>query len=226
MDDRAKVRLSKEEITLVSDPDWILTKNSIMVRAVDLFAGLSEAMSGELRALSGQLQAASHKLQDGTVSSLPPNAFTPKISKGENYLGLPYVMLDHPRLFGKEDVLAIRTMFWWGHYFSVTLHLKGQYKNLLLPVIRVHLGELVDAGFHIAVSEDEWRHEVEEGNYRPLAEATSGELRAVRKAGEAAIDMAEHPFIKLSAKCGLDKWNEAPEILMDLFRVLLHALSV
>jgi hypothetical protein len=70
---------------------------------------------------------------------------------------------------------------------------------------------LADAGFHIAVSEDEWRHEVEEGNYRPL--------------GVAQDDTGEgHPFLKLSAKCGLDKWNEAPEILLDLYRVLLNAL--
>ena len=58
-----------------------------------------------------------------------------KISKGEN-MGLPWVMLDYPRLFGQEDVLAIRTMFWWGHCFSVTLHLKGRYYGAYLPLLR------------------------------------------------------------------------------------------
>ena len=33
---------------------------------------------------------------------------SPKISKGENYKGLPYVMLDYPRCFGKTDIFAIR----------------------------------------------------------------------------------------------------------------------
>ena len=54
---------------------------------------------------------------------------SPKISRGENYNGLPYVMLDYPRCFGKEDVFAMRTMFWWGNFFSITWHLKGKYSK-------------------------------------------------------------------------------------------------
>ena len=50
---------------------------------------------------------------------------TPKIAKGENYLQLPYVLLDYPRCFDKENIFAIRTMFWWGNFFSITLHLSG-----------------------------------------------------------------------------------------------------
>jgi hypothetical protein len=212
--DAAKVQLSKEELALVSDPGWILTKNSIMGRAVALFAELAEkqkAASGELRAVSGELRA----MSEGLVR-WPANWDTPKISKGENYLGLPYVMLDYPRLFTREHVLAIRTMFWWGHYFSVTLHLKGRMQEMFLPVIQRHTQELADAGFHIAISEDEWRHEVAGDNYRPLSEAVSDELRAVSEG---------HPFLKLAATCGLDKWNKAPEILMGLHKVLISALS-
>jgi len=167
-------------------------------------AGLSEGIRPELDRLQQMLAG---------EGPLPPNWAAPKISKGENYLGLPYVVLDYPRLFGREDVLAIRTMFWWGHYFSVTLHLKGRYKDLFLPVIKARLRELMDAGFHIAVSTDEWRHEVEVDNYRVLEETVMN-------------DIAEgHPFLKLSAKCGLDKWNEAPEILFGLHKVLLRVLA-
>src|ERR1700743_3182070 len=84
----------------------------------------------------------------------------PKISRGENYRGLPWVMLDYPRVFGREDVLAIRTMFWWGHGFSVTLHLKGKYQELFLPVIRRRQHELSAQGFYMGVGADEWRHEL------------------------------------------------------------------
>jgi len=219
--DAAKVQLSKEEMALVSDPGWILTKNSIMARAVALLAGLAEeqqAVSGRLEAVSHELRAASYKLQAASqgLNTLPANWDTPKISKGENYLGLPYVILDYPRLFTREHVLAIRTMFWWGHYFSVTLHLKGRYKKLFLPVIAQHGQQLADAGFHISISEDEWRHELTVDNYRPLAEAASYKLQAASEG---------HPFLKLSATCGLDKWNEAPEVLMGLFQLLIDCLS-
>jgi len=38
-------------------------------------------------------------------------AIAPKISKGENYEGLPWVILDFPRYFDKENVFAIRCFF-------------------------------------------------------------------------------------------------------------------
>jgi len=202
--DAAKVQLSKEELALVSDPGWILTKNSIMSRVVELFAALSEEME---RAASGKLSAVSQGWD-----RLPANWNTPKISRGENYLGLPYVMLDYPRLFTREHMLAIRTMFWWGHYFSVTLHLKGRMQEMFLPVIQRHMQALTDAGFHIAISEDEWRHEVEVDNYRLLK---AGDLK----------EITQYPFLKLSATCGLDKWNQAPEVLLGLYKVLISALS-
>jgi len=174
---------------LVMQPDWILTKNSIIKKVVGLFAVLSEEYRG---------------LLDSPIS--------PKISKGENYQGLPYVMLDYPRLFGREDVLAIRTFFWWGHAFSVTLHLKGEYLRRYLPVLKECWARLAEAGFCIGISEDEWRHEHVEGNYRPIV---SEEL------GDWGDDL---PFLKLSAACGLDRWEEAQPILGGLFRVLVDVL--
>jgi hypothetical protein len=215
MSNDAKIQLSPEEMKLVMEPGWILTKNSIMGKVVALMAGLSE----EFRAVweSGHGVSGDNGGSGGSggkgVHPTPP----PKIAKGENYQGLPYVMLDYPRIFGSEDVLAIRTMFWWGHEFSVTLHLKGCYKDLFLPVIRAHWGELAAAGFQVGVSEDEWRHEHVPENYRPM-EAPPGaddELERV---------LTAQPFFKLSARCGLDRWEEAPDALGGLYRVLAGVL--
>ncbi len=173
------------------EPGWILTKNSIIKKVVALFAGLSEDYR---TVLEGEEWG------------------SPKISKGENYQGLPYVMLDYPRLFGREDVLAIRTFFWWGHVFSVTLHLKGAYRELYLPLIRQNREALTAAGFHVGISTDEWRHEHVPEIYRPIvsAEDLSG----------------ESPFLKLSAACGLHRWEEAHEVLLGLFRVLVDVLAI
>lgn len=201
--DGAKIRLSKEEWTLVMDPGWILTKNSVMEKVGALFAGLSV-----------KLRAAYPFHAEGFfhVEGLPLNWATPKISKGENYKGLPYMVLDYPRAFGREDVFAVRTLFWWGHYFSVTLHLKGRYETLFLPVIRERMAELAVAGFHINISEDEWRHEMNSENYRPLRADTDMTL------------LKEHKFLKLSAGLSLDRWDEADSVLLELFRVLMEVL--
>ena len=207
MNDAAKVQLSTDEMALVSDPAWILTKNSIMERAVQLMAELSQHYESELAGLRQMMTSAG--------SQLPANWDRPKISRGENYQGLPYVILDQPRLFGKEDILAIRTMFWWGHYFMVTLHLKGVMLERFAGGLERHAGELAAAGFHIATSGDEWRHELEGGHYMLLDGAASDKLQAV----------SEYPFLKLSAKCPLDKWNDAPEILSGLNKMLIRVLT-
>ena len=185
----ANLQLSPEEMRLVTEPGWILTKNSIIRKTVELFAALSE----EYR-----------QMLSSPVS--------PKISKGENYQGLPYVMLDYPLLFGREDVLAIRTFFWWGHAFSVTLHLKGEHLQQYLPGLRRRWMQLAEAGFHVGVSDDEWRHDPE--NYRPIVSAD-----------DIGVASGAAPFLKLSAACGLDRWDEAYAILRDLVRVLVNVLE-
>jgi hypothetical protein len=197
----ANLQLSPEEIRLVTDPAWILTKNSVMGKVVALMAALSEAYKEIWVERPG----------GGGVDG----AFTagPKISRGEHYRGLPWVMLDYPRAFGREDVLAIRTMFWWGHTFSVTLHLKGRYQQLFLPVIQARRGVLAAAGFHVGVGDDEWRHELAPDNYMPLPDVDGEDLTA------------RYGFFKLSAAIGVDRWAEAPTALTGMYRALVEILS-
>jgi len=108
----ANVKLSKDELELVTNAELILTKNRIIQKVYDLFGELSE-----------DYQQMSKGLDQGLLS------ISPKISKGENYLGLPWVMMDYPRIFSRTDVFAIRSFFWWGKFFSITLQLQGKYQQ-------------------------------------------------------------------------------------------------
>ena len=199
----AKLQLSAEEMRLVTDPAWILTKNSIIRKVVEMFGELS----GEWRDI--------FRLEKMFTAELGSKAGAePKISKGEQYKGLPWVMLDYPRTFGKEDVLAVRTMFWWGHCFSVTLHLKGRFLRSYLPVILANRGELEAAGFKPGTAEDEWEHE-----------HTPGAWEAVTwEAGTGKAGTFDRPFLKLSVNIGFDKWNGAPKALTAKFSVLAKVL--
>jgi hypothetical protein len=195
----AKVQFSAEEIRLMADPGVILTKNSVMTKVV----GLMAALSGGYKEIWADATV-------GASRTSAAAAVSPKISRGENYLGLPWVILDYPRFFGRDDIFAIRTMFWWGHTFSVTLHLKGKYKELYLPVIGQHWVALAAAGFHVGRGADEWRHEHAPDNY--------GVLRA-------AADLhGERDFLKLSAAVGLDRWEDAPDLLTGMFKTLITVL--
>jgi hypothetical protein len=94
---------------------------------------------------------------------------SPKISKGEQYLGLPYLVLDYPRAFDSLHIFAIRNLFWWGHEFSSTLHLAGKYKEELQASIEAAYPQLAKRGYYIGVSEDPWQHHFEEDNYAAIA---------------------------------------------------------
>src|ERR1700712_1654938 len=109
-----KIQLSAEEKQLVSNSDWILTKHRIIEKVYHLFGSLSDQMQLYLQERKAHIPVEALQL-------------SPKISKGEQYEALPYVVLDYPRFFSKEDVLAVRSFFWWGNYFSITLHLKGKF---------------------------------------------------------------------------------------------------
>lgn len=231
----ANLQLSPEEMRLVREPGWILTKNSIIKKVVGLFAGLSEDYRAALEGLaSAPAATAPNPAAPAAMVAVAGSPFgSPKISKGENYQGLPYVMLDYPRLFGREDVLAIRTFFWWGHSFSVTIHLKGTYRDHYLPVLQQRWAELAAAGFHVGISEDEWRHEHAPETYRPIVSAEDlrgsrnieGEAQGIGGvSGGSAGPVPAPGFLKLSAACGLDRWEEAHEVLLGLFRVLVDVL--
>jgi hypothetical protein len=197
----AKIQLSPDELELVENASWILTKNRIMGKVYALFGMIAEHMKSEL------------------TKNVPLDASmqtTPKISKGENYQGLPYVILDYPRLFSKEDVFAIRTMFWWANYFSVTLHLKGSYKEMFIGKIGKNISGTPVNDFYISISGDEWMHELDEKNYIQLSQTNSATLENI---------FSGNSFLKISTKIELNKWNDSEVLLMDSYKKLLRLLD-
>ncbi len=196
----AKIQLSPEELILVENAEWILTKNAIIRKVYDLFGAMAAAMKIELQ---------NNPLSPDVMET------TPKISRGENFKGLPFVVLDYPRLFNREDVFAIRTLFWWGRYFSVTLHLKGIYKELFASQLKKNESLLSDNDFYISSSNDEWSHELGEENYISL----NRNRDFLQKK-----DFSRQPFLKLSAKIDLQNWNQSEKLLMQIFKTILQSL--
>jgi hypothetical protein len=199
--DEAKIRLSVEELELVENAEWILTKNRIIDKVQNLFGILAVKMKTELETIS---------LPDEPLQT------NPKISKGENYNGLPYVILDYPRLFSKENVFAIRTMFWWGNYFSVTLHLKGSYKDLFVERIRRNISSLSENEFYLSSSDKEWMHALDEKNYTPFGQTDTVNRESI---------FSKNVFLKISLKTNLSQWNDAEVLLINSFKRLLQLLG-
>ncbi|HKZ66156.1 MAG TPA: hypothetical protein VJ111_07370 [Chitinophagaceae bacterium] len=201
--DTAKIRLSPEEAALVIRADWILTKNSIIQKTKQLLASLQTEQQH-------LLLSSSSLFPEEIINS------SPKISKGENYKGLPYLVLDYPRYFNKEDAFAIRILFWWGNFFSGTLHLSGIYKKKYEEKIIRSFESLNTKDFSVCINENQWEHHFETDNYLPLHTFTASGFEEI---------ISKRSFIKLSKKISLKQWNDAEKNLLEIFSQLISALS-
>ncbi len=193
--------LSPEEKALVSNAAWLHLKHRIMEKAMHLLA---------------EVQAAVAALPQWAAlpAAGPALALGPKISKGERYKDLPYVILDHPRLFSRDDIFALRTMFWWGHDFTATLHLAGhslaRHRAALLPA----RAQLAAAGAQLYLPADPWQHEISEGIYQPLEQCMPA-------AWAHAVDGA---FLKLARPFALDNWEKIVPEVTEFYGKVLEAL--
>ncbi|MEO8174354.1 MAG: hypothetical protein ABI581_14765 [Sediminibacterium sp.] len=195
----AKVMLSPKELELVNDADWILTKNGIIAKVYDLFGELSGAYRAEL---------AKHP----SVTAQDIDFRSPKISKGEQYGGLPWVMLDHPRHFTSTDAFAIRSFFWWGRFCSITLQLSGSCQEKYADHLQQYFENASRDGWYIGTGDDPWKHHFEEDNYLPLADT-------------GIISFSQLPFIKLAKKISLNDWEKLPEFFEESYREILQMLN-
>ena len=198
----ANVELSKNELELVTSSEFILTKNRIIEKVYNLFGVLSEIYKDILSRYS-------------TVLPVETFKSSPKIYKGENYLNLPYVMMDYPRIFAKEDVFAIRSFFWWGNFFSITLHLSGKYFEMFVDLLQTKLPALREEDLFVCVNEAPWHHHFEAINYKSLHEMIT----------DSASEIFTKPFIKIAKKIPLTEWNHAFEFYKNYYEKLLQLIA-
>lgn len=201
--DLTKIRLSTEEAALVTRADWILTKNGIIQKTMQLFGALQLEQKAWLNSLKNGLPAE-------VINT------SPKISKGENYQGLPWLMLDYPRLFNKEDSFAIRNFFWWGNFFSATLQLSGIYKNAFESQLVQSYIPFRTGDFFVCIHEDPWQHHFDPDNYLPVQKFSAEEWKVL---------ITTKGFTKISKTIPLQEWNNAQKKLMEIFSQLLRPLT-
>ena len=203
MTEETKIDLSANELELVCNTEWILTKHLIIDKVYRLFGNLALNMQEHIR-------------QNAAILQREASEGNPKISRGENYKGLPYVVLDYPRLFTSEHVFAIRTHFWWGNYFSVTLHLKGQFQQTYYDKLSANFEALAESGHLICLATDEWEHELREPYFTNLRSM------GFEKYQQALVSM---PFLKIAKPFPLYEWSSMVDLLREEQRTMTNLLS-
>ncbi len=185
MANKTKIALSGEELKVVTDTHWILTKQAITSKVYEIF----NEQVPVIRKIFSEINAAE---VIKTLSSIP------KISKGENYNGFPYVMLDYPSSFAKDEIFAVRTMMWWGNFVSVTLLLSGALKQQYASAVQQHCINAPGEMF-ICIQDGPWEHHFEESNYRRVDALSAGALAAI---------IEEKPFLKIALKLDIGALND------------------
>ena len=203
MNEETKITLSAKELELVSNTDWILTKHAIIEKVYQLFGTLSTRM-----------EEAINKRQ----SILPSewSAGKPKISRGENYRLLPYVMLDYPRFFSRKNTLAIRTFFWWGNFFSIYLQASGEAKASTAEVLTLHFLLLQENDFWVCINTDPWQHHFEKDNFVPIKKISAALFEAI---------LNREPFLKIGKKIPLQQYDVASSFIMQSFLEIITMLK-
>ncbi len=202
MNEEAKIQLSEREMELVNNTDWIFTKQKIIEKVYLLL---------------GQLHNDYKKIVDSEKPFLPNKLSKPggKISKGENYKGLPYVILDYPAIFSKESIIAIRTLFWWGNFFSISLHLSGvAVKSAAISGKAIDF--LKEKQFSVCVNENEWQHHFDPTNFVKTTELSDEEIK----------NLGDKKFLKIAKKTELADWNSAAKILEEGFEEIIEFIKL
>ncbi len=189
---QTKLVLSSKELALIRNSDWFLTKKDITEKVYCL--------------LNEMIPEIEHWILEKANKNYQFKTQPPKIYRGENYNGLPYVTLDFPRWFTGEDIFAVRTMFWWGNFFSITLHLAGKYRAALIESLKSSRPALSD--FFICVHEEQWHHHFETNNYIPVYEMSGPELDA----------LMQKTFIKIALKFDLSKVENIDDHLLEGYK--------
>jgi len=196
---QTKIQLLPAEMELVSSPEIILTKNAILQKIKSFFEEVQVKQSDILKDYASQLPQEVLKI-------------SPKISRGENYKGLPWLVLDNPRYFQHNNTFAIRTMFWWGNFFSITLHLSGNNKRDILKKISLNISALNGNDFYVYDGQKEWEHDIEPNSYKKISTLNKEDLEKVFSANN---------FLKLAIKFPIDSLEAIEDKLLRNYELLV-----
>lgn len=189
------IQISEDELNLIRDVDFLKKKTIVLEKIKYLFSDIQSGLKEYIDHNPGG----------------PEYKHPGKISRGENYQHLPYLVLDYPSIFSQPDIFALRTMFWWGHFFSVTLHLQGKF---LVPVRHSILEKIVPLQrneIYISVGTTPWEYHYNPDNYEIIS-----------------LDHRQHirqaEFLKLSKKFRLESFSELPGEVIRFYQLMTQEI--
>ena len=143
-------KLTNKEFELILDTEYpLLKKNAI------------DKIQAQLHELG------EHLIANPLITRLL-HAQSYKISKGENYLNLPYLVLDLPKIDGNHFPILCRTMFWWGNYFSFNVFIRKDAYDM--DSFGKKLKQCASDNIHLLISDKIWQQDLDSEDYNQISE--------------------------------------------------------
>lgn len=154
---------NREELSFIQRTDWFEQKNAASGKTTEL------------------LHRAAQHLKSHIHPPLKATSF--KVSKGENYKGFPYFVLDIPKIASKENMATFRTIIWWGHDITFHIILGESALSALKDTISSNLTRIQrEEDIYYNATDDIWNHDMDDRiAYKPVKELTEQELQTMKE---------------------------------------------
>jgi len=186
--------LTKKEFHFLENEMYPKTKQRVIQKLCKHFADIGDSLKENVKIENKILK-----------SGIQNSSF--KITKGENYKGLPYVVLDYPQIKSKEFTVLFRTMFWWGKYISLNLILKTSLFNT-----EKLAGEILKTEFRklkMYSGEDIWENDLSDKGFILVKKLTEKQIQKI---------ISEQKFIKVSLKIPFKRLDKLDSIALEFYK--------
>jgi hypothetical protein len=204
-----------------SVPDLLFTPEELQAVSEKRFFEIRLGVEQKLLELFGKLRTALAGVSVPYAPLYPAGTDyrTGKISKGENYNGFPYRVLDFPRLFTPANIFACRAMLLWGHHYALHILLSGPLAEPLRLRLAQRLDQLAHTPLLLCTHETPWQWEYAPASFIQIATAPQATVKEI---------IVEAPFVKLSCFWALNDYDsfmaQAPAVWQQVQPLLFSEM--
>jgi hypothetical protein len=162
-------RFTPEEMRMILNTDFFPAK-----------AGIIRKFQDEFMSLRDRLRTESQKELSGS-GPRGCDWITGQLVKGERFQDFPYVYLDFPKFFSKDEMFTFRSFFWWGHALFFCWFLSGPRLEAYKERLLAGHDALSRPMIFLSIADSPWEWSLEKSHAAFLNQTTHEHLKEILK---------------------------------------------
>lgn len=192
---KSTIKLTKHELNFARNTSYPLAKHQIVQKVSQLFQHLGQKLVHDF----------------GNQTLFQSSEY--KITRGENYRLMPYLVLDFPRISGKNFPITCRTFFWWGHYFSCTIMVQ----TVLIDLDTTAELLAFSRKTRLLVGDDLWEQDLNSAVYTKLNKLSPAEIKPI---------LEQQEYLKIVTKIALNDYDNLEELATKAYGQMLSKICI